>query len=273
MPKKIVISGGNSGIGLEAGRQLATQGHHVILLGREQAKGDAAVESIKQAGGKAEFLSADLSTHAGVRDAAARVAAAHPRIDGLILGAGVLTLQDLRTGDGLHPIFAVNYLSRYHLAQSLLPQLRVAGSATVVLLVAGVPLDSQVDFKLFPRYDPFPGMSGLSGIQIANHHYVTHLATAEPNIRAAVINVGLVRTGIMRAMPLLMRAAFTVAGPLFTIPVARAAANAVWLTTHDEWRSGQYWGKPGHIDRSQPLALDPVVTAKVVAISHELTGV
>ena len=68
--KKFVITGGNSGIGLDAGRQLALLGHHVILLGRDPAKGAAAVESLKSTPGKAEFHSVDLSTHAGVRKAA-----------------------------------------------------------------------------------------------------------------------------------------------------------------------------------------------------------
>src|SRR5438105_2765942 len=110
MGKTFVISGGSSGIGLEAGRQLAAQGHHVVLLGRDAAKGKSAVQSIKQSSGSAEFQESDLSTHAGVREAAEKVARAHPRIDGLILGAGMLVPKDVRTSDGLHPIFSVNYL-------------------------------------------------------------------------------------------------------------------------------------------------------------------
>src|SRR5690349_6820413 len=129
MSKTIVVSGGNSGIGLEAARQLAALGHHVVLLGRDPAKGAAAAESIQKAGGSAEFVAVDLSTHAGVRAAAAKVAEKHPKIDALVLGAGVLTMSDARTADDLHPILATNYLSRYHLTQLLLPQLRAAGSS------------------------------------------------------------------------------------------------------------------------------------------------
>jgi NAD(P)-dependent dehydrogenase (short-subunit alcohol dehydrogenase family) len=272
MSRTIVISGGNSGIGLEAARQLAREGHRVILLARDPAKGAAAVESIRSAGGSAEFHAVDLSTHAGVKAAAELVASAHPEIDGLILGAGTLTTKDVRTTDGLHVVFATNYLSRYHLAQRLLPQLRAAGTASVVLLVAGVPLDSRIDFQQFPKYQPFPGMRALPSIQIANYHYAAWLAAQEPTIHTAVVNVGLVRTEIMRNMPAAMRFLFAALGPLITIPVEQSAKNAVYLSTHEGWRSGSYWPKPGKLEVSRPLQLDEAVTGKVIEASRELTG-
>lgn len=266
---KIVISGGNSGIGLEAGRQLAAQGHHVVLLGRDAAKGEAAVAKV---GKNAEFVACDLSTHAGVKAVAEKLLAAHPVIDALILGAGVLMLRDDRTADDLHPIFAVNYLSRYHLAQRLLPALERASAPKVVILVAGVPLDSKVNFEVFPKFKPFPGMGALSGLQILNHHYVSWLAKTQPKLSTAVVNVGLVKTEIMRDMPALMRVGFTLFGPLITVSVEKSASNAAWLVTHDGWQSGSYWSKPGKPDVVTPLALDAAVTERVVATSRELTG-
>ena len=270
--KKFVISGGNSGIGLEAARQLVSQGHHVVLLGRDAAKGSAAVQSISQGSGKAEFLPVDLSTHAGVRAAADQLLAAHPKLDGVLMGAGVLTIADVRTGDDLHPVFAVNYLSRYHLTQRLLPALRGSPAGKVVLLVAGVPLTTKIDFDLFPKFKPFPGMGKLSQIQIANYHYVQHLAGADKQVAAAVVNVGLVKTEIMRDMPLPMKMGFALFGPLITIPVSRAAANPVHLLTHDGWTSGGYWAKPGKADQVTPLQLDAKETERVIASSRELTG-
>lgn len=271
--KTYVIAGGNSGIGLEAGKQLVGQGHRVLLLGRDPAKGQAALASIQSGGGKAEFMAVDLSTHAGVKEAAQKVLAAAPKLDGALLGAGVLTVKDVRTADDLHPVFAVNYLSRFHLAQLLLPALRGTPPGKVVLLAAGVPLDSKVEFDIFPRFKPFPGMSKLSGIQIANYHYVQSLARAEPQVAAAVVAVGLVKTEIMRDMPAPMKLAFKLFGPFITIPVERAAANAVRLLTTEGWTSGGYWPKPGKIDEVTRLALDPAVTERVVSISRELTGV
>ncbi len=271
MAKTIVISGGNSGIGLEAGRQLAREGHQVVLLGRDATKGALAA---KEAGGGAEFIACDLSTHAGVKAVAEKLAAAYPKIDGLILGAGVLTTKDLRTSDGLNAVFATNYLSRYHLAQRLLPNLKAAGNATVVLLVAGVNLATRIDFNRFPRYEPWPGMSALNGVQIANYHFAKHLAASEPSVKVGVCNVGLVKTDIMRAMPAPARIGFALLAPLITVSVQTAAANPVWLSTTSEWKSGTYWPKPGKREVMVELAqaIEPDATAKVAQISRELTG-
>jgi len=268
--KTIVISGGNSGIGLEAARQLTAAGHRVVLLGRDADKGRRAVESLG-AGDRARFQAADLATHAGVRAAAERLLADEPRIDALLLGAGVLTTADKRTADDLHVVFATNYLSRYHLAQRLLPSLREAKGA-IVLLVAGVSLKATIDFATFPRFKPFPGLRALMAVQIANYHYVQHLAKAAPEVRAAAVNVGLVKTEIMRDMPAFMRAMFTLLGPLVTIPVEKAAANAVALCTSDGWPSGIYLPKPGKRDVVTSLALDLAVTDRVITASRELTG-
>ncbi|OGQ14076.1 MAG: hypothetical protein A2138_04360 [Deltaproteobacteria bacterium RBG_16_71_12] len=272
MGKKLVISGGNSGIGLEVGRQLVALGHHVILLGRDATKGQAALDGLKGGPGTAEFHAVDLSTHAATASCAQQIAAAHPTLDGLVLGAGVLMTRDQRTSDSLHPIFSVNYLSRYHLAQRLLPQLKQSPSPTIVLLVPGVPLSSKIDFAEFPRFANGFGISKVGQVQIANYHYVAHLAKAEPGVRAAVMNVGLVATEIMRDMPAVMRVVFKLIGPLVQIPVERSASNAVWLSTHEGWTSGSYWPKPGKPEQSQKLSFDTAVTDKVVAVSKELTG-
>lgn len=269
--KTIVITGGNSGIGLEAGRQLVGLGHRVVLLGRSAAKGEAAA---KQLGDKASFHVADVSTHAGVKAAAEVIASKHASIDALIHSAGHLTIAEQRTADDLHPVFAVNYLSRYHLTQRLLPLLRKSERAKVVMIVAGVPLTTKTDFTIFPHYKPFPGMSALSSTQIANYHYAAHLAANEKGLLAGCTNVGLVKTEIMREMPALMRGLFTVFSPIVTIPVSRAAANPVHLVTHDDWASGSYWPKPGRLDKVNALApvLDAAETAKVMQISRDLTG-
>ncbi|MBX7096772.1 MAG: SDR family NAD(P)-dependent oxidoreductase [Myxococcaceae bacterium] len=271
--RTIVISGGNSGIGLEAGRQLVAQGHQVVLLGRDAAKGQAAVASMSAGPGKAVFLASDLSTHAGVKAAAEQLLAQYPTIDGLVLGAGVLMTREERTADGLHPVFAVNALSRYHLTQRLFPALERSSAPTVVILVAQVPLDAAIDFSRYPKLSPFKGMGDLSGIQISNHHYVMQWAKEHPKVLFGLTNVGLVKTDIMREMPAFMRGVFTVLGPLVTISVEKSAANAVALSTTGGWRSGAYWPKPGKVDQVTPLQLDLAVSAKVCAAAKELTGV
>ncbi|MFF1570518.1 SDR family NAD(P)-dependent oxidoreductase, partial [Streptomyces sp. NPDC058293] len=136
--KTILIAGGNSGIGRQAARDLLADGHRVVLMGRDQRKGEAALASFGNQADRASFVAANLSTHAGVRDAARRMLDQQDGIDALVHSTGVLTLQESRTADGLHPFFAVNYLSRYHLTQLLLPVLRQAERPVVVMMTAAI---------------------------------------------------------------------------------------------------------------------------------------
>lgn len=265
---RYVITGGNSGIGLEIARGLVSKGHDVVLLGRSQQKNDAAAGGL---GAKAKALAVDLSTNQGVREAAKQLG--DGPIDGLVHSAGMLTLKDERTADDLHPVFAVNYLSRYHLTQLLRPQLRAAPTPTVIVIVAGVPLDTKLDFSQFPRFKPFPGMGALSQIQIANHYWASVFAKEEPRVKIALCNVGLVKTEIMRAMPLPFRIGFTVLTPVIGVSVHKAAANPLQLATSEGWASGSYFPKPGRTEVSQPVKVDDATAQKVVAESKELTGV
>ncbi len=153
--KKIVIVGGNSGIGFESAHQLTTLGHQVILMGRDKQKGEAALERLKTNSGESEFIQVDVSTHEGVRSAAATLLSAHEQFDTLLHTSGVLRMDDIRTTDGLHPFFSVNYLSRYHLTQLLLPVLRKSGLGRVIMLTSKFPLDTVIDFDKFPQFSPF----------------------------------------------------------------------------------------------------------------------
>lgn len=76
-----------------------------------------------EARNRASFLSVDLATHDGVKDAARQINEVTDKIDGLLHSAGIFNPRDIRTKDG-HPLFfALAYLSRYHLTQLLQPKL------------------------------------------------------------------------------------------------------------------------------------------------------
>ncbi|MET8536952.1 SDR family NAD(P)-dependent oxidoreductase [Streptomyces sp. NPDC005065] len=270
--KTILIAGGNSGIGLQAARDLLADGHQLILLGRDPRKGEAALASLGTATDRASFLAADLSTHGGVRDAAQRVLDQHDRIDALVHTTGVFTSQESRTTDGLHPFFAVNYLSRYHLTQLLLPVLRQAGRPVVVMMTAAVPPTDDADFARFPEFAPFDFGRDRKPIQLANHHYAAHLARAEPGLATAVVNAGAAKTDILRIAPWYMRAGAKILGPVLFDSVETSAHNVVEATRRNDWLTPLYWGKPGRFEQHTPITLDTTTTQQLMDTSHTLTG-
>ena len=263
--KKILIAGGNSGIGLETARQLGALGHYVVLLGRDEKKGQAAVAELQ---GRADFMAADLSTHLGVRAAAQTVLAQYDYFDVLLHTTGVLRFDDVRTADGLHPFFAVNYLSRYHLTQLLLPLLRKSGSARVIMLSSPIDLDTKIDFDYFPEFEPFDFGKARAAIQFGNHHYAVYLKNKEKNLLAAVVNAGVADTGIWRELPAGVRDSMLRSGRENS--VLESAIIPVALCLNDGWETATYWGTVGKLE-SVPLNLDPQETERLIAVCNQLT--
>ncbi|WP_405634722.1 SDR family NAD(P)-dependent oxidoreductase [Streptomyces sp. NBC_00056] len=220
---------------------------------------------------RASFLAADLSTHDGVRDPAQRVLDEHDRVDALVHSTGVFTSQESRTADGLHPFFAVNYLSRYHLTQLLLPALRQAGRPVVVMMTAAVPPSDDTDFTRFPELAPFDFGHDRKPIQLANHHCAAHLTRTEPGLAAAVVNAGAAKTDILRIDPWYMRAGAKVLGPVLFDSVETSAHNVVDATRRDDWQTPLYWGNPRQFEQRTPIALN-TTTQRLMDTSHTLTG-
>lgn len=201
-----VITGGNSGIGPQVARNLLAHGHRVILLGRNQHKVQEALASFGDARDRAEFLSVDLSAHDGVSAAAARVAAASDRIDGLLHSAGEFVGGDVRTRDGIPLLIAVGYLSRYHLTQLLLPNLLKADHPRVVMMTAHLNDLPPLRPELFPFFEPYDLRTILSHGNAASMYYASHLSATHPTLFAGAVCPGLVRTGIFRSAPWYIRA-------------------------------------------------------------------
>ncbi len=144
MQKTILITGATDGIGLETAKMLVSQGHKVLLHGRNPAK----LEQVKQeiaalGGGEVEGYLADLSDMAEVEGLAKAVAARHKTLDVLINNAGVFKTTAPTMQDGLDVRFAVNTLAPFLLTQKLLPILGSTGRVVNLSSAAQAPVDLQ----------------------------------------------------------------------------------------------------------------------------------
>jgi len=143
VPKTILITGSTDGIGLEAAKTLHSQGHRVLLHGRNPEKLQAAREtlSVQSGGEKVEGILADLSRMADTKVLGRTIAATHDRIDVLINNAGVLRAEDTFTSDGLDIRFAVNTVAPYLLTRLLLPLLHPGARVVNLSSAAQSPVD------------------------------------------------------------------------------------------------------------------------------------
>jgi NAD(P)-dependent dehydrogenase (short-subunit alcohol dehydrogenase family) len=128
-----VVTGANTGIGLETARMLAQKGARVVLACRSPEKGEAAALRIAAdlSIGSATFAPLDLSDLDSVAAFAGSFAAANPRLDLLVNNAGVMVPPLGRTKQGFELQFGTNHLGHFALTARLLPLLeRSAGAAS-----------------------------------------------------------------------------------------------------------------------------------------------
>jgi NAD(P)-dependent dehydrogenase (short-subunit alcohol dehydrogenase family) len=132
--KTILVTGSTDGVGRYIAGRLGAEGWSVIVHGRDRIRGEAVVEQIKQQGGEARFLAADLSSLAEVRSLADAVRGDGDGLDALVNNAGIGTSGARRelSADGFELRFAVNYLSGFLLTRLLLPVLESRQSARIV---------------------------------------------------------------------------------------------------------------------------------------------
>ena len=71
-PSTALVTGATSGIGRATAIALAATGIHVAVSGRDKARGDQTVVAIRAAGGRADFVPADLHDAASATQLAAR---------------------------------------------------------------------------------------------------------------------------------------------------------------------------------------------------------
>ena len=135
--KTVIITGANSGIGLEAAVDVAKRNARVILACRSVERGKAAVTDVKKRSGNnnVAFVQLDLGSLNSVRAFAAKILEDEPRIDILINNAGVMMLpKRILTSDGFEMQFGVNHLGHFLLTNLLLDRIKETPRARIVIL-------------------------------------------------------------------------------------------------------------------------------------------
>ncbi len=176
----ILITGATDGLGKRVARDLAARGATVLLHGRDQKKGEAALREIREATGntKLSYYNADLSSLDAVRRLAEEIQANQERLDVLInnagIGAGSRRGRREESADGYELRFAVNYLAQFVLTQRLLSLLRRSAPACIINVASAG--QQPIDFNNVMLEDGYDGLRAYRQSKLAQVMFTFDLA-------------------------------------------------------------------------------------------------
>jgi protochlorophyllide reductase len=129
-----LVTGANSGLGLETTSALAAKGAHVIMAARNSDKAREAKKLIETQVPRAslEIAQLDLASLASVRAFATDFLSTHNRLDRLFNNAGVMAIPRRETQDGFEMQFGTNHLGHFALTGLILPALLVTAQSRVI---------------------------------------------------------------------------------------------------------------------------------------------
>ena len=137
MSATALITGGTSGIGRAVANKLAQLGIHVLVVGRNEERGEKTIAEIRAAGGQANFISSDLRDASSARQVARRaVELGNGRVDILINNAGVYPFGSTHeTSEELFDkVYSLNVKVPYFLVAELAPLMAKRGRGAIVNL-------------------------------------------------------------------------------------------------------------------------------------------
>ncbi len=276
-----IVTGANTGIGLEVARVLARKGARVLLGCRDASK---AAEAIRQIGPgvDAAHLPLDLADLGSVARAA-ELAAKEPRIDALINNAGVMFPPLTRTAQGFELQWGVNHLGGFALTGLLLPKLAETQGARVVVTASLAHRRGNIQWDDLNAEKGYNRAGRYSDSKLAN---MLHFAELDRRLRAIGSPVTAIGCHPGIAATELMRHAgvFRVFTPLFGL-LMNSAAMGAWpalqAATDPAAEPGGYYGPAGIGEargasgRAQRTAAarDPELARRLWDVSVEMTGI
>ncbi|MFM7549867.1 MAG: oxidoreductase [Cyanobacteriota bacterium] len=282
-----LITGANSGLGLESARALAAAGATVLLACRSLARAEAARRELLASGGGAlDLIELDLADLESVQAAARLVQERYRRLDLLLANAGVMAPPPMRTRQGFELQFGVNHLAHYLLTRLLLPLLQAQPGARVVHVTSGAQYFGRLNFddingdRGYDRWAAY-GQSKLANVALALE-LQRRLHAAGSGVWSLAAHPGQARTNLQPASVAasgarLEAVAYRLMDPLFQSAAMGALPQLFAATAAEAAPGGHYgpsrfggvngWPAPARV---APAALDVAQGRRLWEVSEQL---
>lgn len=228
-----LISGANKGIGFETARQLGARGMIVLVGSRDEARGRAAEDALREQGTDAHFVELDVTDAASPSKAAEWIDARYGRLDVLVNNAGIAGGRGAPSTESpamVRQVFETNVLGVVAVTNAMLPLLRRAASARVVNLSSELGSVTFMSDRSSPAWQLPPSLAypvSKSALNMVTAMYAKELRDTPIKVNAA--NPGYCATDLNG------RSGFRTA--------AEGASVSVHLATlPDDGPTGTLWG-------------------------------
>jgi NAD(P)-dependent dehydrogenase (short-subunit alcohol dehydrogenase family) len=273
-----VVTGANSGIGLEATRALAGAGAHVVMACRSRDRAEAARDDVAadDPDGSLAVADLDLASLDSVAAFADGLADDHDAVDLLVNNAGVMAIPRRETGDGFETQFGVNHLGHFALTGHLLDLLQAGDDPRVVAVSSGAHESGEVDFEDLNHEDDYGRWEAYGQSKLANLLFAFELDRRADGVTALGCHPGYAATNLQHRTAaesgsLVERFLLPAANRLVGQSPARGAEPTVYAATHPDVDGGEYVGPTGLLNmRGAPGVQDPADQARDEAAAERL---
>jgi len=270
-----VVTGANSGLGLETARKLAHAGGHVVLAVRDTDRGTTAAKSIE---GSTEVRELDLADLSSVRSFAA---AWDGPLRALVNNAGIMMVAEGRTADGFERQIGINHFGHFALTNLLLRHI----TDRVVTVSSSLHKGRQISFDDVDLNGVYKPTRAYQQSKLANLLFTSELqrrlTKAGSSVRATAAHPGYSATSLQsHHASRLMTAVLAIGNKVVATSAEFGSRPTVEATVGDvpgdtfvgPTKFGGTRGAPGAVARSQE-AQDGAAALTLWELSEERTGV
>ncbi|MFT4883366.1 MAG: NAD(P)-dependent dehydrogenase (short-subunit alcohol dehydrogenase family) [Natronomonas sp.] len=287
--KTVVVTGANSGLGLEATRAFARKNAHVVLACRDLDRGGEAASDVRGDVPDASLSvrKLDLASLDSIREFAATADEELGAIDVLCNNAGMMAIPRGETAEGFERQFGINHLGHFALTVLLLDALRAAENPRVVTQSSGIHARGEIDFddlhgeKSYDKWDAY-AQSKLANVLFAYELDRRH----GDDLTSVACHPGYAATNLQYRGPeaegsRAKRALMGVFNRLFAQSAEKGALPMLYAATAEDIDGGEYVGPAGLFNmrgapeeqRSSGRSYDEETAARLWDVSEGLTDV
>ncbi len=247
-PRTVLITGANSGIGLETTRVLAGMGMRIVMACRDRLRSEPVRDQLAEETGndQLELMDLDLASLNDIRRFASAFVDRHDRLDVLLNNAGGFSMTRQETADGFEKTFGTNHLGPFLLTDLLLPVLRRTPAARVVNVSSDAHYHAKLDLDDLQMTRGYKGFPAYANSKLANVLFTLELARRleGEDITVNAVHPGHVATNIWPSDRWYWKLVIPVVN-LFAISAEEGAKTSVHVATAPELAevTGQYFAK------------------------------